>query len=229
MEHFVPGHPGQAAVSEPVTYDTVASLGPKLAKDPKFDIDFITTKTLPSFRRLISLLLPIRYPDRYYNALINNPDGNLIVRVALWNGSKPITTNPNPKLDTLGHVVGGICCRVEPILSPDSDPTPTGRTELYITTLAVLSPFRGHGIAAELLENVLKEAVNIHGVESVYAHVWVANEEALEWYEKRGFRNEGIADGYYRRLNPQSAFLLRKSVGVTEHLRMKGLDSNGSE
>lgn len=48
---------------------------------------------------------------------------------------------------------------------------------------------------------------------SVYAHVWEANEEALEWYRRRGFVVGERVEGYYRRLKPQGARVVRRRVG----------------
>jgi len=37
------------------------------------------------------------------------------------------------------------------------------------------------------------------------AHVWEANEEAMEWYRRRGFKVVGREECYYKRLAPKSA------------------------
>jgi hypothetical protein len=57
-------------------------------------------------------------------------------------------------------------------------------------------------------------------IESLYAHVWTENVEALEWYSKRGFSQDSnpIA-GYYRRLKPDSAFVLRRRINTGDHLK----------
>ena len=48
---------------------------------------------------------------------------------------------------------------------------------------------------------------------SVYAHVWVNNEEGLQWYLNRGFEIEGgVFEGYYRRLNPSGAWVVRRAI-----------------
>jgi ribosomal protein S18 acetylase RimI-like enzyme len=47
-------------------------------------------------------------------------------------------------------------------------------------------------------------------VDEVYAHVWEANDEALEWYQRRGFGVTGeIQDGYYKKLRPTGARVVR--------------------
>jgi len=67
-------------------------------------------------------------------------------------------------------------------------------------------------------------------VVEVYAHVWEANGDALEWYAKRGFQVEqGIVQGYYRKLRPSGARVVRRSLGVADWLKAKqthnGMDS----
>ena len=57
---------------------------------------------------------------------------------------------------------------------------------------------------------------------SIYAHVWEANTEGLEWYVKRGFVIEdGVLEGYYRRLKPGGAKVARRAIGVADYLRTK--------
>lgn len=58
-------------------------------------------------------------------------------------------------------------------------------------------------------------------IEEVYAHVWEANEEGVEWYVKRGFVvDRAVVENYYRRLRPQGARLVRRRVGVGDWVRM---------
>lgn len=74
------------------------------------------------------------------------------------------------------------------------------------------------GIGTALLEAVVRVAVRRYGVVAVYAHVWEANAEALEWYRKRGFEVGELEVGYYRRLKPAGARVVRRRVGVGEYL-----------
>ncbi len=60
------------------------------------------------------------------------------------------------------------------------------------------------------------------GVKEIYAHVWEANEEALEWYGKRGFVVESeVVEGYYRKLRPSGAKVVRRRVGVGDYLKAR--------
>lgn len=57
----------------------------------------------------------------------------------------------------------------------------------------------------------------------VYAHVWEANEEALEWYVRRGFEVQGVVEGYYTKLRPGGARVVRRRVGVGDWVRVQGM------
>ena len=212
---------------------------------PNVSIGPITTSTLPAYRRLITLLLPIRYPDKFYKDSVANPTLSSLALCALW------SETPRPgkrKLDALASksppsvpaidgpaakVIGGIQCRLEPLpclpptvpstSSTASLPPPPQQQQphsLYIQTLAVLSPYRSLGIATALLDAIISTALTQYphlnvNVTEIYAHVWEANEEALEWYVKRGFEVVAeVEEGYYRKLRPSGARVVRRRVGV---------------
>ncbi|KAK6607447.1 GNAT family acetyltransferase [Botrytis cinerea] len=82
---------------------------------------------------------------------------------------------------------------------------------IYLQSLTLLSPYRTLGLATALLNSVIESATSSRiplgvRIEGLYAHVWVDNQEALEWYTKRGFEKGELVEGYYRRLRPQDAF-----------------------
>ncbi|KAF2083606.1 acyl-CoA N-acyltransferase, partial [Saccharata proteae CBS 121410] len=185
----------------------------------------VTRATLPSFRRLNSLLLPIPYPAKFYEEILTDAVASSITLVALWNDADQISRSDQPAgVPSLkSTLVAGIRCRLLPASSvPEINPgkLPSGDTRpvLYIATLAALSPYRSHGLATHLLRQVLRKAVTDHGVGAVTAHVWEANEEGLEWYRKRGFEVVAKEEGYYRRLSPSGAWLVRKRIRVEDLL-----------
>lgn len=130
-----------------------------------------------------------------------------ITLIALWHPTSAKDTPNDQETGKLGgSVVGAIRCRLLP------------SSQLYISTIGVLAPYREHGIAVHLLQAVVKKAVQEHGVTCVTAHVWEANEEGLEWYKKRNFDILGKEETYYRKLKPQGAYLVRKWIGVGDLL-----------
>ena len=135
-----------------------------------------------------------------------------ITLIALWH-SAPEDAAADETEKAPPRLVGAIRCRLLP------------SSQLYISTIGVLSPYRTHGIAVHLLQAVVKKAVAEHRVRCVTAHVWEANEEGLEWYKKRNFEILAKEDAYYRKLRPQGAFLVRKWIGVGDLLGSESRDA----
>jgi hypothetical protein len=87
------------------------------------------------------------------------------------------------------------------------------------------------GLAAAALKGVIDAATEqiMVKVAALYAHVWTENMEALEWYAARGFKkDEPVISGYYKRLNPDSAWILRRRLGVSDHLAQTASTSQQS-
>lgn len=142
-----------------------------------------------------------------------------ITLIALWHSTPEATSdsNSNPKDGEKDgnekprpRLIGAIRCRLLP------------SSQLYISTLGILAPYRSHGIAMHLLQAVVKKAVADHSVRCVTAHVWEANDDGMEWYKKRTFEILGKEDAYYRKLKPPGAFLVRKWIGVGDLLGQDG-------
>ncbi|KAI4215623.1 MAG: hypothetical protein LQ351_002092 [Letrouitia transgressa] len=211
---------------------------------PNFSIHPITPTTLPSFRRIITLLLPIRYPDSFYAESTANTTSSSLARVALWQPQpqlqpqsptlelqpgKPNTTTTLPSVLAINSepepptVVAGIQCRIEPF--PASSYCSAPEHQCYIQTLALLSPYRSKGVATALLHSIVTVLLThpkYMTVKTIYAHVWEANKEALEWYRKRGFTvEEGVVEGYYRKLTPNTAQVVRRRIGIGDYLALQ--------
>jgi ribosomal protein S18 acetylase RimI-like enzyme len=157
---------------------------------------------IPALRRINSLLLPVTYPDTFYTSLLTSPLSVPFSRSILWSDPPSSPSSPDQQ-----KVIGSIICRLEPS-SPSSG-------TLYIRSLALLSPYRGHGLASAALNQVLW-AAQFSGadIRTVYAHVWTENRDGLEWYAARGFKREGTkpVEGYYMRLRPNTAWVVSREV-----------------
>lgn len=191
----------------------------KRPRHPQVHIHPITPSTVPSYRRLITVLLPIRYPDKFFGDSVANTTESALARVALWRDVSTSSTAISSDLAG-GKVVGGIQCRLEDQAWDFSD-----ARQLYIQTIAVLSPFRRCGIATSLLDTIIKTMIeHYEKVTHIYAHVWEANSEAMEWYRHRGFTiEEGVIEGYYRRLTPSGAKVVRRRIEIADHLAVNKL------
>ncbi|OJD14152.1 hypothetical protein AJ78_05479 [Emergomyces pasteurianus Ep9510] len=201
-------------------------------------IEPVRTAHVPSLMRITGLLLPLRYPNSFYTATITDPVIASVSRVAIYH-DHPVTdvtattfstTAKAPSLSSSDKVIGGIRCRLEP-LPASSDSSPSSplpqATNLYVQTLHLLSPYRGKGIATSLLDSLIYDAsvqsgtslrpvsaiVRHYKIRTVTAHVHETNEEALLWYVARGFTvQEGLIEGYYRRLKPGGAKIVKLNL-----------------
>ncbi|KAH7116785.1 hypothetical protein B0J11DRAFT_561143 [Dendryphion nanum] len=173
---------------------------------PNVELVPLTEDLMPAFKRLNALLLPIPYPQAYYNETMMEPHHSLTL-MALWYTESVIdptlssTEEPDQSANIVParkgkpRLIGAIRCRILP------------SSTLYISTLGLLSPYRSYGIATHLLHNIAVRASEEHGIKCITAHVWEANDVGLEWYEKRGFETIGKEDVYYRKLKPSGAML----------------------
>ncbi|KAF1808590.1 hypothetical protein P152DRAFT_377855, partial [Eremomyces bilateralis CBS 781.70] len=167
-------------------------------------------------KRLNSLLLPIPYSNTTYEETITDPLISRLSFAVLWHDppkSRNTSTTPSKP-----RMVGAIRCKLLPGSPPSSTPQTPQDLILYISTIGVLSPFRHHGLATHLLDAALRAAVALPSslverkqrVAAIRAHVWEANEEGLAWYAKRGFKVVGREEGYYQRLRPKGAVVVRR-------------------
>ncbi|PWY83516.1 hypothetical protein BO70DRAFT_361629 [Aspergillus heteromorphus CBS 117.55] len=215
---------------------------------PHVTVELVGTAHIPSLTRITGLLLPIRYPNSFYTATITDPVIASLSRVAIYHdhpvAAAPASATPpsltSPAIGT-DKVIGGIRCRLErlpPTTAELLQGTSTSEpTNLYIQTLHLLSPYRGYGIAASLLNSLLfsnsdlsssgspgprsaqqvSELVKHYNIRTVTAHVHEANDEGLKWYVARGFQVEdGVVENYYRRLKPSGARIVKLSLQWTD-------------
>ena len=74
-------------------------------------------------------------------------------------------------------------------------------------TLGVTAPYRHLGYGAEILEKVIMDAKSSE-IKCIGLHVHVENRTALNFYGRRGFKILGKVDEYYKKISPNSAFIL---------------------
>lgn len=222
-------------LSPPSTTTTITTLPPL---SPNITLAPLTSATIPSFRRLNTLLLEIPYPTKFYDEILTDRTTASITLAAFWRNTSTTTSsnkNNKPTQQPLGILVAGIRCRLLsassiplPAASPPQTTTPP-KPLLYIATLSTLSPYRSHGLATHLLAAVTRAAAAQHGVSGVCAHVWVANADGLAWYRRRGFEVLRREEGYYRRLTPSAAWVVWRRVGVGDLLVGVGGDEGGAD
>jgi ribosomal protein S18 acetylase RimI-like enzyme len=208
---------------------------------PNITVEPISTAHIPSLTRITGLLLPIRYPNSFYTATVTDPVIASVSRVAIYHDHhhqhsvSPAATTTATAAGSANtgtdKVIGGIRCRLERLPSKTTELLSSqsrSRQEpanLYVQTLHLLSPYRGHGVATALLNALLFDSapteegggggqvsglVKHYNIRTVTAHVHEANDDALRWYIARGFSvEEGVVENYYRRLSPSGARIVK--------------------
>lgn len=197
---------------------------------PSATIVPVTDAHIPALRRINALLLPVNYTDSFYKAILDPAQSGLFSRAILFRDGP--ASSP-------AKVVGGLICRLEPsAFDPASGayspglarqaagsvaPPPVGLGHaLYVQSLVLLAPYRGLGLAAAAVEGIFDAVRTVarerrgNGLDIrwVYAHVWTENEEGLAWYRRRGFERDVRLEGYYFKLKPGSAWVVKKRVDL---------------
>lgn len=161
---------------------------------PQAAIVKIQPSHLPQLKNITAAIFPVKYSDKFFNECVSSAEVASISRSVLFDSK----------------VVGLIRCRVEPFPSPHN---PAYR-QIYLQAIAILAPFRSLGLATRLLDYIVDIAAQLDPHPTcIYAHVWEANTDALEWYSRRGFTRVNLIPQYYHRLQPTGAWLVRRELG----------------
>lgn len=78
-----------------------------------------------------------------------------------------------------------------------------------IDNVVVAEPFRGHGVAQKLMQELLAQG-EAQGVEAFTLEVRVSNAPAIHVYEKMGFVSEGIRPRFYERPTEDAMIMWRR-------------------
>ncbi|KAH7929891.1 acyl-CoA N-acyltransferase [Leucogyrophana mollusca] len=171
----------------------------------------LTSKNLGTVRKLNSVLFPIKYSERFYNDILQ-PEVEDFCQLVYYNDVP----------------VGNICCRLE----TNDD----GQTKLYLMTMGILAvswdrilicqrrqqtlrlnpqPYRSRHLGSQSLELVLKAAAahTKPKISRIYLHVQVSNDAAKKFYERHGFKEVGIHQDYYKKIEPRDAWILEREIG----------------
>merc|ERR1712032_566692 len=144
--------------------------------------------------------LPRSYHDKFYKDVL---DAGELAKLVFYNDI----------------VVGGVCCRV--------DASPVGR-KLYIMTLGCLAPYRRLGIGTKMLEHVLKVVQEDGNFASIFLHVQINNQSAIEFYKKFGFNIVETKEQYYKRIEPADAHVLEKFLKPEENHSNSKITNGGT-
>lgn len=184
-------HQIESNIKKPVLVDISDTqiAQPTRLGDPRAAITKVFPSHMDRLKSITTTLLPVRYSDRFFAECLEPDNASVIAFVSLFDSK----------------LVGWIRCRLEPFPNAENP----AYHQLYIQALGILAPYRGKGLASALLDSVVSTGTD---AQSIYAHVWETNEDALEWYAKHGFARVILIPQYYRRLRPSGAWLVRKEI-----------------
>jgi len=98
--------------------------------------------------------------------------------------------------------VGMVCCSVE---GRDVDEE---QFDLIIMTIGVLAQYRSEGVGSVMMRHILSVAKHDDRIQSIYLHVKVDNELAIQFYERFGFAVKELKKNYYVRMEPPDAYVM---------------------
>ncbi|XP_059621997.1 probable N-acetyltransferase san [Phlebotomus argentipes] len=148
------------------------------------DLGDVTPHNIKQLKRLNMVVFPVSYNDKFY---IDVLEAGELAKLAYYNDI----------------VVGAVCCRVD---------TSENMRRLYIMTLGCLYPYRRLGIGSVMVNHILKYVENDGNFDSIFLHVQVNNDGAIEFYKKFGFEIVETKEQYYKRIEPADAHVLQKSL-----------------
>jgi len=106
------------------------------------------------------------------------------------NASAPFPTKDRDDSFTLGAYIENVLAGVISF-ARDGEEREKLRHKGIMSTMYVLKEFRGHGIARELLEELIKRVKAVPGIEQINLIVVSSNSKAKQLYEKFGFEKFG--------------------------------------
>ncbi|KAF7315445.1 N-acetyltransferase domain-containing protein [Mycena indigotica] len=148
----------------------------------------LTPNNLGTVRKLNSVLFPIKYSEKFYEDVLK-PDVEDFCKLVYYNDIP----------------VGIVCCRLEP---------QDGEMSLYLATLGILAPYRDRLLGSETLQLIL-DACGAHTkpkIDRIYLHVQTSNTGAKKFYERHGFVQTALLEGYYKKIEPHDAWVLEKRL-----------------
>ena len=153
---------------------------------------------IEALKNVNQVVLSTTYPDDFYEDMLYMGE---LAKLAFYNG----------------RVVGAICCRM------DISKTPSGETlrKLYIMTLGCLPPYRRKGIGSRMVQHIMDIVEKDGNYDSIFLHVQVNNEDAINFCQKLGFVVVEIKQQYYEETESGDAYLLEKNLRKTDEKQNK--------
>nr|ODN90919.1 acetyltransferase [Cryptococcus depauperatus CBS 7855] len=166
------------------------SSGKKQVKpNVKVTLTSLTVNNSGTLQKLNSVVIPIAYSNKFYKDMLD-----------------PLLDDVNKLIYYADIPVGAICCKFDNLAKGSKEP-PT----LVILTLAILAPYRSLSLGTSLLRSSMNAALHPTIPPppiAASAHVQAGNEDAKRFYERLGFKQAGVQENYYSRMEPRGAIMM---------------------
>ncbi|KYQ57706.1 putative N-acetyltransferase san [Trachymyrmex zeteki] len=150
----------------------------------KIELGDVTPHNIKQLKLLNQVVFPVSYNEKFYKDVL---EAGELAKLAYYNDI----------------VVGAVCCRVD---------TSENSRRLYIMTLGCLYPYRRLGIGTVMVQHVLNYVNKDGNFDSIFLHVQISNEGAIDFYKKFGFEIVETKEHYYKRIEPADAHVLQKTL-----------------
>lgn len=155
----------------------------------QIDLGEVTQHNIKVLKKVNQVVFPVVYHDNFYKDVL---EAGELAKLAFYNDI----------------VVGAVCCRNDISTSASGDST----RKLYIMTLGCLAPYRRLGIGSVMVEHVMDIVEKDGNYDSIFLHVQVNNEDAINFYKNFGFDIVETKQQYYKRIEPADAYVLEKML-----------------
>ncbi|KER33372.1 acetyltransferase, GNAT family [Opisthorchis viverrini] len=190
------------AVTQDVPFRVKKKLDPALYR---IELGQLTQHNIKQLRLINQVVFPVSYTEKFYTDVLKNSH---MCRLAYFNDI----------------VVGAVSYRVDNVsVKPEGSgtddvaaPPSSVVKKCYIMTLGCLAPYRGLGIGTVMLKHVVRFCHKHGSIRSIYLHVHVENDVAVAFYKHFGFEITGQVEGYYRSVQPQTAYILEKQLNPSD-------------
>jgi len=158
----------------------------KLKLDNKFNatLKAVTNDNLKDLKKLNLLL----FPDVYYSPAFYKD----VLASGFYSRLAYIDENP----------VGMVGCSIE-VEEGDGE-----QFDLVIMTIGVLAQYRSEGVGSLMMRHILNVAAHDDRIRSIYLHVKVDNQLAIQFYQRFGFAVKELKKNYYVRMEPPDAYVM---------------------
>lgn len=165
-------------------------------------LDDVTPNNLGVLKKIVEVCLPTEYPDAWYDDALNKDQ---IVTLAFYS-ELPIGALKARAINKTHEPRSLKESKVQKI-------TESVPNAVYMDVLAVLPAYRRLGIGQKLLDYLIDETKK-RFIHEIILHTNTENDDAIQWYLKRGFEKIEEVPNYYTEQGLENANALVLSLKV---------------